>query len=90
MYYYQVFYSSFYGCVLLRHFTYVSKLCDLILEKLESHCRPIMGRSKRSDFFIRNVPISGSVITDLVIANVCYVDFRAFFSCVFVFAICSL
>ena len=24
------------------------------------------------------------------IANVCYVDFRAFFSCVFVFAICSL
>ena len=37
------------------------------------------GRFKRSDFFIPNVRISGSVYgIDLVIANVCYVDFRVF------------
>ena len=62
------------------------------------------GRFKRSEFLIQNVRISGYVNTESTwslqtyvclkknqITPLCYLDFRAFFSCVFlVFAICSL
>ena len=66
--------------------------------------RPVSkGRFKRSEFLIPNVRISGYVNTESIWSlqtyvclkknqstPLCYLDFRAFFSCVFVFAICSL